>query len=480
MQSIWEKGFDMPGRGALRGDIEADALVVGAGIAGVNCAYRMRRAGLKVVVLEAERVGTGATSRTTGKITAQHGLIYDLLTRSFDARTAKLYARANQNAVEEYAEIVSREKIDCDFERADNFVFAREDTALLEAEFEALRAAGLDARLEGKTELPFPVKGAVGVSGQAHFHPLKYLRALAEKLEIYEHSRVESIEDNVARTEMGSVRARDIVVATHFPFINAPGYYFLRMHQERSAVMALEGAPEIRGMYIDEADGGLSFRPQGGALLVGSGSWRTGKNPGNQFAELRRKAKECYPDAREIAAWSSQDCMPQDHIPYIGRYAGSTKHLWVATGFGKWGMSSSMVAAMLLTDLITGASNEAADVFSPQRSPVRGIDGFAADVKETVKGFAKYIMPPKNMLEDIRPGEAGTVEYEGRKLGAYRDERGEIHLVSLSCPHLGCILGWNPDDLSWDCPCHGSRFDIDGALLDGPAQRNLAEKEDES
>ena len=473
MQSIWEIDFSMQEREQLRGDIRADVCVIGGGIAGVNCAYRLQRAGLKVVLLEADRIGAGVTARTTGKITAQHGLIYDRLSRTFGEEAAALYAKINQDAIAEYAAVVSSEGIDCDFLRAEHAVYALHDPRALDAEGEAMERAGLNARRIDETELPFPVAGALALPDQAHFHPMKYLRALSGKLTAFELSRVRAIEDGVVRTEFGAVRAENVIVATHFPFLNVPGWYFLRMHQERSCALALEGAKQLQGMYIDMADGGLSFRPQNGMMVVGSGTWRTGENPGGQFAALRKKAEECFPGARVRAEWSAQDCVTQDHLPLIGRYASSTPNLYVATGFDKWGMTLSMVSAMLLADRILGKRNDCEALFSPERGPAHALKGMAEDFKESAKGFLTHLKPPDELLADIQNGQARVIEHEGRRFGAYRDGEGAAHVVPLTCPHLGCALDWNEDDQSWDCPCHGSRFDIDGRVLDGPAQKNL-------
>ncbi|MGI6239540.1 MAG: FAD-dependent oxidoreductase [Christensenellales bacterium] len=477
MESIWMKEVQIPPRPQLEGDLRADVCVIGAGLAGVNCAYRLAQAGLRVVVLEAARIGAGTTARTTAKITAQHDLIYDALARSFDADTARIYAKANTDAIEDYAQIIDREGIDCNFARADHLVYALRDASALESEHRAMRDAGLNAYLTDRTELPFSVAGAVGLRDQAHIHPLKFLGALAEKLEIYEQSRAIDVGKGIVCTPGGSVRAAHIVVATRFPFINAPGYYFLRMHQERSYAAALTGAPAIKHMYIDMADGGLSIRPYAGMMILGAGSHRTGENPGGQYEKLSRAMGAHFPGAQAAATWSAQDCVTQDRLPLIGRYAGRTDELYVLTGFAKWGLTTAMAGAKVVEDLILGRESDAARIFAPARSIVKGAKGMADDIKASVKGFAKRILPPEGLLNDLAPGEAREIAHAGEKLGAYRDEAGQVHIVSLVCPHLGCALSWNADDLSWDCPCHGSRFDIRGALLDGPSQRGI-DKED--
>lgn len=473
MRSIWQ-GESSPTFPPLRGDVRADVCVVGGGIAGLNCAYLLKKQGLKVAVVEAERVGMGTTGRTTGKITAQHDLIYDFLSRTSGDEAARAYAEINGKALETYARIVRDEKIDCDLVRADSFVFARGDWTSLENEQKAMARAGLDAYLTDAPGLPFPVDMALGLRDQAHFHPIKYLYALAGRVPVYEHTRALEIGGNAVRTDGGTVTADRVVVATRFPFVNAPGYYFLRMHQEMSAILALEGPKPLPGMFIDRADGGLSLRPWEKYTLVCAGSWRTGENPGNQYAELERKAAEMFPDARPVARWSAEDCVTQDRLPFVGHYGAHTDDLFVATGFNKWGMSLSMAAALVLTEMIGGVESPAGELFSPRRAPVHGMKALGDDMIESAKGFARHLKFADATLPDVPRNEARVVELDGRKVGAYRDENGGLHAVSLTCSHLGCLLSWNPDDLSWDCPCHGSRFDVDGNLLDGPAQDTLA------
>ena len=472
MRSIWQNET-IPPHSPLEGDVRADVCVIGAGVAGLNLAYLMKKAGLKVVVAEASRVGAGTTSRTTGKITAQHDLIYDFLARTSGDEAGRVYAQINQRALETYAQIIRDEKIDCDFTRADSFAFAHGDWTSLENERKAMGKAGLDAYLAHASELPFPVTASLGLRNQAHFHPMKYLAALARLVPVYEDTRALEIEGNVVRTPRGKITADHIVVATRFPFVNAPGYYFLRMHQEMSCALALEGPRPLLGMHIDMADGGLSLRPWQSLTLVCSGSWRTGENKGNQYAELERKAADMFPGAKPVARWSAEDCVTQDRLPFVGHYGAHTQNLYVATGFGKWGMSLSMAAALILTEMIGGTESPAARLFSPRRAPIHGMKALGDDMIASVVGFARHLTIPDDALSDVRKGEARVVEHDGRKIGAYRDENGALHTISLTCPHLGCLLRWNPDDLSWDCPCHGSRFDFDGNLLDGPAQDNL-------
>ncbi len=472
MRSIWQTE-STPSYPPLGEDVRVDACVIGAGVAGLNCAYLLQKAGLRTAVIEARRVGAGTSSRTTGKITAQHDLIYDFLARTSGDDAAHIYAEINARALETYEQIIREEGIDCDFVRADSFVFARGDATSLENERKAMKRVGLDAYLTDRAALPFPVTAALGLRNQAHFHPVKYMDAIARRVPVYEDIRALAVEGNTVRTAHGTITADRIVVATRFPFVNAPGYYFLRMHQEMSCIVALAGTPLFEGMYIDRADGGLSVRPWQDKRLVCGGSWRTGENPGNQYDELERKAGDMFPGATPVARWSAEDCVTQDRLPFVGHYGAHTENLYVATGFNKWGMSLSMAAALVLTDLIGGKKTPAARLFSPRRTPIHGMKALGDDMIASMKGFARHLKIPDDVCADVQKGEARAVEHDGRKIGAYRDEEGALHMVSLTCPHLGCLLSWNPDERTWDCPCHGSRFDFDGNLLDGPAQDNV-------
>ena len=498
-QSVWSAQTDIPERPPLDGDRSVHTAVIGAGMAGMLTAYLLQRQGIDVLVLEADRIGQGVTKNTTAKITSQHGLFYDRLITDFGERKARQYADLNQRAIEQYAAIIQREKIDCDFMRIDAGVYSRDNRTKLIREVKAAQQLGLPATLADSADLPFSVKGVVRFSNQAQFQPLEFLAKISEQVEVCEQTPVREVEGNRILTGRGTVTADHIVVATHYPFINTPGYYFLRMHQQRSYVLALKGAPLPDGMYIDAEDGGYTFRPYGEYLLFGGEGHRSGKNPdGGQYAALEKAAKAFYPDAEVAFRWSAQDCMTLDHVPYIGEYAADTQGLYVATGFNKWGMTGSMVAAMLLSAEIAEKSKstvkaetaveQAADrpedereregeIFSPHRFNLTASAlNIVKNGAETVSGFAKRasLFPPET-TEAIAPGQAQVIEYHGESLGVYKDREGTPHFVSADCAHLGCRLEWNPEELTWDCPCHGSRFDIDGRVVDSPAVRGIGD-----
>lgn len=478
MKSYWnltaEKNDPFP---ILEGEHQTDVVVIGGGMAGVLTAYLLKEQGVDVLLLEAGTVGSGQTEHTTAKVTAQHGLIYDKLQKSMGPLLAKQYADANQGAVNAYRTLIEKEKIECQWEDCPAYLYSLEDIRPLEKEVEAAAGLGLPATFTTETELPFSVKGAVRFEGQARFHPLLFLRALAKGLPIYEHSRVKRVEGTTCFTEQGKVVSKEVVFACHYPFVNFPGAYFMRMHQERSYVLALSGPPVLHGVYLGvDKENAFSFRQAGKVLLLGGENHRTGENrPGGRYLGLLEKAQAWWPGCREVARWSAQDCMPMDGVPYIGPYAADAPHWWVATGFQKWGMSTSMVAAKLLTGSIIGREEPYTEVFAPSRfTPAASAKNFLVDGYHAAKDLVRQVLqPPRAVLEELPLGHGGIVDVEGEKVGVYKTEEGKVFTVSTRCPHLGCQLEWNPDEKSWDCPCHGSRFDYTGKRLDGPAEEGL-------
>ena len=452
MKSIWSETCDIPQREPLRGDTETEIAVIGAGMAGVLIASALQRAGRQVAVFEAKRIASGQTRNTTAKITAQHGLFAERLIKTLGEERAKKYAEANLAAIEAYRKLIAEENIDCDFSNESAFVYG-DDESLLENEAKAQAALGLATYLVSNPDVPGGAKAAVRADGQAQFHPLKFLKAISEPLTIYENTPVISVDGGELQTARGRVRAEKVVFACHYPFINFPGMYFARMHQERSYVLALENASIPGGMWIGAGDGGYSFRKYGDLVLFGGEGHRTGENSGGgKYEALRKRASGFFQNSRVKTYWSAQDCVTADGVPYIGRYSDSTPNWYVATGFQKWGMTTSMASAMILRDMICGRENPYADAFDPGRFDLKAVAGTFSEGAQAVKGLTRSLL---NIPQ------------------AYKDESGEVHAVSVKCPHLGCQLEWNPDEKTWDCPCHGSRFTANGELISGPAQEDL-------
>lgn len=441
MKSVWSDTCSFPERDSLKEDVVVDAAIIGAGMAGLLTAYLLKEQGVKVAVLEGSVTAGGITKNTTAKITSQHDLFYDRLITDFGLELAEQYAWANQRAVQKYRDLVKENEIDCDFETKPAFVYSLRDTERIEKETVAAKRLGIEAEYTTKTDLPFDVKAAVRFENQAQFHPLKFLEYISRDLDIYEHTMARDIVGSAVITDHGRVTADHIIVATHFPIINVPGWYFARMHQERSYVLGLENAGQVNGMYIDEDSAGYSFRNYGDLLIFGGAGHRTGQHPDSGcYDMLRGAARSFYPESREVYHWSAQDCVSWDKIPYIGRYSAKVPNLYVATGFKKWGMSSSMVSAMILSDEVCGRINDFSDVFSPQRfNAAASMQNLVTDVGHSIAGLAG----------------------------------GAFSSPTRRCAHLGCRLQWNSDEQTWDCPCHGSRYGSDGSLIDNPAGKGI-------
>ena len=430
MESLWQNTSELPHFDTLDQDLKTDVLIIGGGIAGLLCAYSLKQAGVDCMLVEARQLCSGITKNTTAKITVQHGLIYDKLIRTFGLTAAKLYLQANRSALEQYAKLCRT--IDCDFQWRDSYVYSVDNVKKLERELTALNKIGCSADFADQLPLPFPVAGAVRIGQQAQFNPLKFLSAISKNLNIYENSEILELRPDGAVAARGVVSADKIIVATHFPFLNKHGSYYLKLYQHRSYVLGLKNGPDVIGMYLDENVKGLSFRNAEGFLLLGGGSHRTGKKGGG-WQELEDFSQRCYPDSPVAYRWVTQDCMSLDGIPYIGRYSAKTPNLYVATGFNKWGMTSAMAAASILTDLVLDRDNPYTDLFSPSRSILR--PQLAVNSLEAVV----------NLMTPTKP----------------------------RCPHLGCALKYNPAEHSWDCPCHGSRFTSDGKLIDNPSTGDI-------
>lgn len=476
MTSLWEDTCTIPKRKNLPENLSTEVVVIGAGMAGVLTAYFLAQKGVETIVLEANRIGSGQTKGTTAKITSQHEDIYHKLIDQFGIEKAKQYAFANEHAIKEYKRLVEELHIDCEFEEKSAYLYTLDSDIDLQEEAKAARQLSIEAEFTTDTELPFPVKGAVKFKNQAQFHPLKFLEAIASHLTIYEDTKVLEVEDHKVRTNRGEVMAKSIVFACHYPFINAPGFYFLRMHQERTYLLAFKGATRLDGMYRSVEQTGYSLRNYGDTLLFGGGSHRTGENShGGQYEALRCAAKQFYPDSSEIAHWSAQDCMTLDGVPYIGRFSHGKSNWYVATGFGKWGMTHSMVAASVISGLICEEEVWYAPVFSPERfTPGSSAKALLEESKQAIKGLTRRVFQlPKTTEEELTPGHGGIIEVDGEKYGVYKTKEGEVFIINPKCPHLGCQLEWNPDELSFDCPCHGSRFTYTGQLIDNPAQIDL-------
>lgn len=429
MNTLWQNNVEIPRFPELDGNIATDVLVIGGGLAGLLIAFYLKQNGIECVLVEKDRICSKTTANTTAKITAQHGLIYRKILRKYGPDYARMYYDANTNAMKTLKELCIQ--AGCKLESKNNYVYSY-NKYHLEEELSALSKLGVPANYTENLPLPLTVSGAVSLADQGQIHPLELAIYISKHLRIFENTKVIELKGTTAITNSGSIKAKKVVVATHFPFINKHGSFFLKLYQHRSYILALKNAVRLNDMFVDDSKSGFSFSSFGDYLLLGGGGHRTGKS-GGSYDALKEFKEKHYKDARISFAFAAQDTISLDGIPYIGNYSKRTPDLYVATGFNKWGMTSSLVSAEIICGMISGRKKDYAAVFSPSRSVLR--PQLAANTFESVK----------NML-------IPTVK---------------------RCPHLGCALKYNKQEHSWDCACHGSRFSKDGKVLDNPANDDL-------
>jgi glycine/D-amino acid oxidase-like deaminating enzyme/nitrite reductase/ring-hydroxylating ferredoxin subunit len=482
---------------ALSNDIKVDVAIVGGGITGITCAYFLKNDGLKVAVLEADRIAQGTTGHTTAKVTSQHGLIYNKIITQMGMELAKQYADANESAISVIKKIAEHNHIDCDYVSQPAYVYTQQDEYVqkIADEVEAASSLGIKASYEEKTPFSMPIKAAVRFDNQAQFHPRKYLLALAKGIPgndsyIFEQSRAVDIEKStkyIITTAQGKkVTAEKVIIASHYPFYNKPGLYFARIYPERSYVIAVRAKEKYPGgMYINAEDPARSLRQQhsekGELILVGGDHHKTGQGEDTvkHYEALVDFANEIFTLESIPYRWSTQDCMTLDGLPYAGHFTSDTPNMYIATGFGKWGMSNSTVSAMILRDLIIKGESPWQEVYSPSRKTiVSSAKNFIVENLNVAQQLIGGKLDPLPDNVEIKPGEGKVIEANGQRTGAYRDEQGTLHLVNITCTHMGCELNWNSAEKSWDCPCHGSRFTYEGDIIEGPAVKPLSASRD--
>jgi glycine/D-amino acid oxidase-like deaminating enzyme/nitrite reductase/ring-hydroxylating ferredoxin subunit len=492
-RSYWETSALGPTYPALEADRVCEVAVVGAGIVGVSAALELANAGADVVLLEARHVGAGASGYNTGKVSSLHGTIYQELIRRFDIETASAYAAANEAGLGWIADNVESFGIECDFARKPNLTYTEtaDGREALEAEAAAAAKAGLAAELLGEIEeLPFPVAAAVRVEAQAELHPSRYLRGIAAAAAaagcaIHERSRavgVSEADPALVRTEGGArLRAGRVIVATHLPFLDR-GLYFARTHPERSYVIAARVKGEVpQGMYLSDESPAHSLRalptPAGELLMIGGESHKAGQSDARErFEALEGWARDRFDVEAVEHRWATQDHIPHDRLPLVGPLWPFGDRVLVATGLQKWGLAMGTAAGAILADLALARDNPWASSFPTARFDPRrgGLAALKENADDGLRFFADRLAGRRRSAQDLGPEEGAVVGDGLAQRAAYRDEGGELHVLSARCTHLGCIVKFNAAERSWDCPCHGSRFDaVDGEPLEGPAVRSL-------
>lgn len=491
-ESFWISSTPKTDYPTLVEDLKVDVAIIGGGMVGITTAYLLSEEGFKVAVLEADRILLGTTAHTTAKLTSQHGLIYAQIKRQMGAEKARQFAEANETAIKFVANLIEKRKIECDFSWQSAYVYTQSDDYLQQLQDEQTVASELGIKAYYQTEpllIPIPIKGALRFDEQAQFHPRKYLLALAKLIEekgnhIFEQSRVVDLKGEgpySVFTENGKkVTARVVIMASHYPCHNFPGLYFTRLYQERAyAVVAKAQESFPGGMYINAETPTRSLRSlpteAGEMILIVGEKHKTGhgQDLAQHYKNLMDFAHELYTVEEFPYRWSTQDCTTLDDVPYIGQMTNDRTNLYIASGFRKWGMTHSTVAGLILRDLIIKGESPWQDVYNPARFNAASAVNFVVQNADVGVNFISGKLQPIEETFSVNPGEALIVEVDGRRAGVHKDDNNEFHVVDTTCTHLGCEVQWNSAEHSWDCPCHGSRFTIDGQIVEGPAMKAL-------
>ncbi|MFG6119724.1 FAD-dependent oxidoreductase [Thalassobacillus sp. B23F22_16] len=492
-EPIWRKDTKIKQFDSLKENATAETVIVGGGITGITTAYLLAKEGQDVVLLEADELLNGTTGHTTAKVTAQHGLIYHELLQHFGKEGAQAYFKANDDAIRFIRGTVEQNQIDCNLHNEDACIYSTTDqyTRKLENEYNAYQKLGIPCEYTDDVPFDADAQKALYMKDQSHFHPLKYLTFLLDEFtklggRVYEQTVAVDVENDpelrVVTKNGNRISCDHIVSCSHFPFYDGTGFYFARMYAERSYVVAIEPEQEFAGgmfLSVDQPVRSVRKTHYDGrnVLLIGGESHRTGEGVDTDFhyRALEEFAAETFGIKEKLFQWSAQDLYTLDKVPYIGQITRNKENIYIATGYKKWGMTSGTAAALMLRDQLTGKENPYVHLFSPSR--------FQAD-PSLKKFFSNNLNVAGHLLEGkservgfsheaLKKGEGGVIQYNGQRAGAYKDEGGQVHLVDTKCTHMGCEVEWNSGEHSWDCPCHGSRFSIEGEVMEGPAKKPL-------
>lgn len=474
---------------AITQDVQVEVCVIGAGIAGITTAYRLAKLGKRVAVLDDGPVGGGETGRTTAHLSNALDDRYHVLERVHGLEGARLAAASHAAAIDQIEAMVREEAIDCDFARLDGYLFVPpgESDDVLDAELEAARRAGV-VGVERVSRAPlasFDTGPCLRFPRQGQFHPLSYLSGLSASLErmggqIFGQTHVTGVEAAPPariNTAVGPTVTADFVVcATNTPVID-----WLIIHSKQAAYRTFAIGARLSGsvapgLYWDTADPYHYVRMAGDVLIVGGEDHKTGQEDDgvDRFGKLERWTRERFPVGAVEWRWSGQVMEPVDGLAYIGRNPGDKGHIFVATGDSGQGMTHGTIAGMLISDLIMGRANEWERLYDPSRKSLKTSGEYLKENLNVARQYIDYLTPGEVSSDaDIAPGQGAVLRHGLRKLAVYRDDAGALHRLSAVCPHLGCIVHWNSLERTWDCPCHGSRFSMEGAVLNGPALGGL-------
>lgn len=491
-ESYWRE-FELPIFNKLDEDKSFDVAIVGGGITGITAGYLLAKEGVKVAIIEAGRILTGTTGHTTAKLTAQHGIIYDEFINHFGEEKARMYYDANMDALNFVRKMIQVNQIDCDYSDQDDIIYASTDQGVtkVEKEITAYHKLGITSTKINSIPFDIPVQTGLVMHNQGQFHPLKYLEKLVKLFleaggTLYENTAAADIEDGespqVLLRNGQKINCQFIIAASHYPFCDKKGLFFARMYVERAYILGLKTKkPFPGGMYINADSPSRSLRstPLNGEnlVLVAGEGHKTGQGIDTlkHYQALEQFADEVLGIEEYKYRWSAQDMYTLDKIPFVGPITENQPRVLTATGYRKWGMTNGTAAAILLKDIVLGKENPYRELYSPNRfhadPDVKKFISVNADVaKHLIKGKLEVIpMDPSELGID----EGSPVMINGQRAGAYRDQDGKIHVVDTTCKHLGCEVEWNNGERTWDCPCHGSRYSIDGEVLNGPAVRPL-------
>ena len=495
-EPFWRE-MDFPQFDQLKENIKVDVTIVGGGITGLTSAYLLVKEGFTVALIEADRILNGTTGHTTAKITAQHDLIYDQLITNFGKEKAEKYYKSNQEALDFIRKTINEQQIDCDFSEEDAYIYATTETFKnkIEKEASAYHQLKINGEYNHKIPFDFPVTASLVMNNQAQFHPLKYLIFLTNEIKehgglIFEHTTAIDVEEGkkplVVTKNQKKITCDFVICASHFPFFDGLGFYFARMHAERSYLLGIKAKKDYPGgMYLSADSPKRSLRSttlNGEKLvIVGAENHKTGQgiNTIKHYEKIEAFANEQLGIKEYLYRWSAQDLYTLDQVPYIGEHSTRHPNILVATGYKKWGMTSGTTAALLLRDIILNKENPYKDLYTPSRLHIN------PDVKNAViqnVDVASHLIAGKvniinKNINDLKEDEGAVVTINAKRKGAYKDHEGKLHIVDTTCSHMGCEVEWNSGERTWDCPCHGSRYSIEGDVIEGPAKNALKQIE---
>lgn len=507
MKSLWLNNIECKTVPLNIPDISCDVCIIGGGIFGVSCAYYLSKFGFKVILLEKDKIASKTTGHTTGKITSQHGLFYKHLIDDYGYNFARLYLQSNEEAIQNIKNIIDAEKISCDFSFQNNYIYATTKQELLDvkSEINAVRSLNFPCEFATKVGLPFDTLGSICFKNQAQFNPVKYVYGLCNSfgnfVKIFNNTTVTDIcrdgnnyicfasnspVDYFYKYDKKStnykIKSKYVIMASHYPFIKFPGFYFTKMYQSTSYVIAIDPKKTLfNGMFLSAGTPSLSFRTakygNKNLLLIAGSDHKTGSycTDASSYKVLEDVAHNYYPNCEILYRWNTRDCISLDKIPYVGLFSNSMPNLYIGTGFKKWGMTLSNVASNIIVDMITNKHNSYCSLYSSDRfNPIKNKDEFKNVLVQSAKSLVIDKIKKVDLdFSSIPLNSGGIIEINNQKVGIFRDYNDNIFALKPFCTHLGCLLSWNDVDKSWDCPCHGSRFNFDGKNLYDPAFKDL-------